>query len=471
MEDTAGCFTRRIRTTAAMITCLLVLSIGASPAGATPGPSGSDGRAMPIGSLEMSHVGSLEVGGPGLFWDGPHIERAVVFWELCGIQGTCYGYDIDVPNAGSRLRVLLDVPDLFDHWAFALVPPGGRTVEPLVYDPSTMDKADVTLNEWTFELWVDDPAPGTWQAIVVPVDVTDANFRMRANLDAEEGQGHGKRELLPNLRAFPVFQPTFAAPVRQVHVGGTPNAPLTVAGEQPVSCTADETAEKGAGKCLRFTSGIENVGLGPLQLTFDASDISGNTGRMGQVITYSDGSTYERDGGEYEFHKTHAHFHNKDMASVQLMKVSYEGLTPVLEPVGVGGKSGFCLLDTMVSEYRAGDDEVDSDPQFIRLSSCDVAGEGTMYLNRGWTDVYGWYLPGQYVEFGDNGDGEYVVRFEVDAGDTIKETNERDNVAYTWLTVNGKDIGILERGRGESPWDPQKQIVDSSFHIPVRNAV
>jgi hypothetical protein len=125
----------------------------------------------------------------------------------------------------------------------------------------------------------------------------------------------------------------------------------------------------------------------------------------------------------------------------------------------------------MVSEYRAGDDEVDSDPQFIRLSSCDVAGEGTMYLNRGWTDVYGWYLPGQYVEFGDNGDGEYVVRFEVDAGDTIKETNERDNVAYTWLTVNGKDIGILERGRGESPWDPQKQIVDSSFHIPVRNAV
>lgn len=456
-----------VKIVAAAVVSVLATNSGTTLARASSALSFSPFGVMPAGKLEVTHVGSLEAGGEGLFWEGPHLEREVVFWELCGIQGPCYGYDIEVAEGGSRLRVLLDVPDLFDHWAFALVPPGGRTVEPLVYDPSSMDKADLTTNEWTSELWVDDPTPGTWQAIVVPVDVTDASFRMRANLEEAQDEGHGKRELLPNLRAFPAFQPTFAAPARQVHVGGAPNTPISAAGQQPVSCTGDETLEKNAGKCLRFTSGIENVGLGPVQLTFDSSDVSGNTGRMQQVVTLSDGSTYSRASGEYEFHKTHAHFHNKDMASVQLMKVSYEGRTAILEPVGVGAKSGFCLLDTMISEYRSADDKVDSDPQSIRVSSCEVAGGGTMYLNRGWIDVYGWYLPGQYVDFGNNDDGEYVVRYEVDAANTVLETNERDNVAYTWLNVSGNTIDVLERGRGENPWDPLKEILDSSFHSAV----
>ncbi|HEV3472803.1 MAG TPA: lysyl oxidase family protein, partial [Actinomycetota bacterium] len=179
----------------------------------------------------------------------------------------------------------------------------------------------------------------------------------------------------------------------------------------------------------------------------------------------------ERVAGEYEFHKTHAHFHNRDMAIIRLLKLSYDGDQPVLEEVELGGKMGYCLADNMVSEYRSSDDTVDSDPQYLRFSSCDVAGEGTMYLNRGWIDVYGWHTPGNYVEFGDNDEGEYVVQFEVDAADMIKETNERDNVAYTWLTVDGNDIVILERGRGESPWDHQKEIVDSSFHSAVSYAV
>ena len=75
-------------------------------------------------------------------------------------------------------------------------------------------------------------------------------------------------------------------------------------------------------------------------------------------------------------------------------------------------------------------------------------------LTRGWGDVYRWQRPGQYVEFGDHGDGRYVVRAIVDKPGEVKETNERDNAGYALIQVTGENVTILERGQGHSPWDP-----------------
>ena len=86
-----------------------------------------------------------------------------------------------------------------------------------------------------------------------------------------------------------------------------------------------------------------------------------------------------------------------------------------------------------------------------------------MILNKGWTDIYSWSLSGNYVEFGTNGDGDYVVRLTADAADKIEETNERDNTSYTWVRVEGNEVTILERGWGTDPWDPQKEIAEDSF--------
>jgi hypothetical protein len=36
------------------------------------------------------------------------------------------------------------------------------------------------------------------------------------------------------------------------------------------------------------------------------------------------------------------------------------------------------------------------------------------------------------------------------------ESNEQDNVGYTYFKVTGSEIELLEAGRGQDPWDPCK---------------
>jgi hypothetical protein len=42
----------------------------------------------------------------------------------------------------------------------------------------------------------------------------------------------------------------------------------------------------------------------------------------------------------------------------------------------------------------------------------------------------------------------------------FRETNYADDVGYTLIRVTGDKVETLERGRGESPFDPNKQVLD-----------
>jgi hypothetical protein len=83
-------------------------------------------------------------------------------------------------------------------------------------------------------------------------------------------------------------------------------------------------------------------------------------------------------------------------------------------------------------------------------------------LSPGWGDVYRWQRPGQYVDFGSNGDGLYVVRTTVDIENKILETNDNDNSAYALVKVVGDQVQLLERGWGTSPFDPHKVVFRGS---------
>ncbi len=74
-------------------------------------------------------------------------------------------------------------------------------------------------------------------------------------------------------------------------------------------------------------------------------------------------------------------------------------------------------------------------------------------LTAGWGDYYEWDRPGNYVEFGTNLDGTYLVRMVADPGNGILESNEKDNVGYSYFRVSGRTVTMLESGRGTSPWD------------------
>lgn len=41
----------------------------------------------------------------------------------------------------------------------------------------------------------------------------------------------------------------------------------------------------------------------------------------------------------------------------------------------------------------------------------------------------------------------------------VLESDDGDNTACTYIRVTGEEIGALERGRGDSPWDPRRQVV------------
>ena len=51
-----------------------------------------------------------------------------------------------------------------------------------------------------------------------------------------------------------------------------------------------------------------------------------------------------------------------------------------------------------------------------------------------------------------------MVQSRVDERDAILESNENDNVAYAYVQVENDVVQLLERGWGESPWDPNKTV-------------
>lgn len=83
-----------------------------------------------------------------------------------------------------------------------------------------------------------------------------------------------------------------------------------------------------------------------------------------------------------------------------------------------------------------------------------------MAFSPGWGDVYGWYRPGNYVDFGTRGDGLYVVRVKVDQEGHVREAREGNNTSYALIRLRGDEMTVVERGRGTDPWDPKKAVVE-----------
>ena len=379
-------------------------------------------------------VATLQVGS-SVFWTSPYIKSADYDGDESKCAKGCFKYRLAIAGEGERLRVALDYPleDGVGTFKLNLRQPNGKRLGPAHIGASSS------------EIFVKHPAEGTWTVEVTPRYATKTAFRLRAKLEGKQAPGR-KRLLAPNLRVEPPFEFTFETP------------DLTLVDESSVrSCALDETAEKGARKCLRFSVGPQNSGRGPLELRFSpATDAIAGEAPMFQRLTYSDGTARERPAGTYEYHKTHRHYHFSGFSDLKLFRVT-DRKKGTLEKVGNGQKSGFCFGDTAMNSWKL---FFHGRAQSSR-SSCESLTEGYMGLTSGWTDVYEWSTPGNYVEFSDGGDGYYVVRASVDSANTILETREDDNVSYSYVKVTGTEVRLLERGYGFSPWHPgHKRLID-----------
>lgn len=330
----------------------------------------------------------------------------------------CIDFPLDVAAGGTTLRAAVDHPSTRD--AFGIE---------LWHDGHFVASAQHPMpNFLSAEAYAPSPTAGRWTIRVVLHDVIGSTFRVRAKLEGEPKTRSGL--LLPNIRIVPPFELGFSG------------------------CQATEMVET-AIKCLRFTTGPANIGVGPLDLYVEEPGTLG--GANYQRLHYADGTTVARVAGRYAWHAPHGHYHHVGTASWSLW--SADAVARTMRLVEDSDKKGFCMGDALIADWSS----FDQDKQFTNAGSCTGVGDGplgvTVGLTAGWADVYPSATEGNYIEFGFNPDGDYVLRAEIDPVGSILESNESDNESYTYFRVrDGKIQSVLERGFGEGPFDPARVV-------------
>ena len=123
------------------------------------------------------------------------------------------------------------------------------------------------------------------------------------------------------------------------------------------------------------------------------------------------------------FHPAHDHFHVSNLARFQLLKKSPTGV--YRETDDPAAKTSFCILDTM---------RVQGDAPASRYSTCNSSRQG---LTAGWADVYGWYLPEQFIDLGTTrpADGDYAIKITVDPLGKMLESDDANNTTTAFFSI------------------------------------
>jgi Lysyl oxidase len=240
------------------------------------------------------------------------------------------------------------------------------------------------------------------------------------------------RPLLPDLVVRPQRNATFETPFLDFF------EPLPPPGE---SCFPSEAAEEGAETCLRFDAIFANVGEGALEMRFALPrDPASDARQITQRIYSSDGRTFEeRSAGEWEFHGAHGHFHYTGFGVSRLWATDGTGARVGLQPVRTADKVSFCIIDVELEAFGA----KGNGPRTYHATDCLAPTESDAendYLVQGttpgWSDVYDWFLPDQYIEVTGVPDGVYLLETIADPDDTILEADESNNCGSAYVRLS-----------------------------------
>ena len=356
--------------------------------------------------------------------------------ELPGISRV-QSESTDMPGDG--ILISIKWPTDFDQW--------NLYVDDMSTGQTVAQGIDVDSNAQSVLL--KQPHNGTYRVTIVPFytdfDKADLEYRGEARVFQDPTQRYPRTtRLLPRIETAPPtnFHIADIPPVQSNPTGWRFTSPGTFDN----SCYADETAQFGSTRCLRFDNDIRNVGAGPLLLRFSWSPdaLAGNC-EMRQEIISSDASVADRPAGPCVFHPQHAHFHYSNMGRYLLYAVDSGG-RPGAQPVAASNKVGFCVID--VDDYAFGQPASLQRPRTYSFPTCNVPnayGPGTvseyMGTSPGWGDVYTWDLPQQYIDISKGvPDGEYMVvsKSNFDAG--ILTSDRRQETGITCIRITGNTV-------------------------------
>jgi lysyl oxidase len=238
------------------------------------------------------------------------------------------------------------------------------------------------------------------------------------------------RRLLPDLVVRPARTLTF----------DTPSFPLFEPDPPPgSSCFDSETLEDGARNCLRFDQVIANVGQAPLELRFAVPrDLDDQSTNVLQRVYWSNGLYIDQFAGNWEFHGSHHHYHYTSFAIAYLFNSNRVGEKIGFDPVRTSEKVSFCIVDIEIDAWGRKGDGVRSyfAPNCLEFQEGNAQYQYLVQgLTNGWSDVYEWYLPDQYMEVSNVPDGYYVMEFCADPDNAIEELDETNNCTYTHIHV------------------------------------
>ena len=417
------------------------------------------GAVLAIGDL----TAVLSIPGPGepdrsfAFWDGADIGDRLFYSTPSTSMSNCtnspcftYKLRVDTPGA-ARLRIGLDASMRNDGFSLQVVPPSGNT------------RSAVNSNAFNSELFFDDPPTGIYTVLVRPVSTENSEFAIRAKLEKvlPVRQPNEDGLLPPNLRPTAPYELGFAAPINPLNgpflAPDDANPPVAVGGHGPVSCSPDETLDDQVVRCLRFSFGLANIGPGNFDVrSTGGGGLTGGTSPLIQCVERPAGTPIARPAGTTTFHPTHLHDHYNDLIMVELHRVT-DAQAGTMVPAGDGRKLGYSPADQSIADWFAFNQNERGTSG--SAGTCQDGAATLFGLSVGWGDVYRYQRAGNFVDFGVNLDGLYVIRLVIDPLDNVLEANETDNVGYTYVRVTLDSIEVLEHGRGLSPWDPNKHVL------------
>ncbi len=273
--------------------------------------------------------------------------------------------------------------------------------------------------------------------------------------------------LLPTIAIVPPhnFHLEGIPPVPSLPVGYRFPAPATV----PTSCYAEEVAQEGAQRCLRFDNELANVGAGELTLRFrwDGTEAVSNC-QMQQVVHWTDGHVTYRGAGPCTFHVQHGHFHYRNMGRFYLYAVDPRGLRDRF-PTTESKKVGFCAID--VDYFGFG--RPDTAPRVNSFPTCNVPSQAQgvnsaqagvweyMGIGRGWGDIYTWDLPSQYIEISGVPDGVYDLVSVANPDHGLLVGSSRGADSATRIRLRGSTVTVLREGvdaNGRPTGDPRSRF-------------
>jgi hypothetical protein len=239
--------------------------------------------------------------------------------------------------------------------------------------------------------------------------------------------------------------PAAAGDVQEVATVAGKGKPL-LPNMKPLRAADISITGRGAARQLRFETALANVGRGPMEVRPNKALACPPGQRGASQIIYrdTDGTgffkrevdtqTSRRASGCMVFHPTHNHWHF-DSSSFYALRPA-RGSRP---RVSAYRKTSFCLRDSRRVPEHMG---TFHQPLFYGECSRDRP----MGVNIGWADVYQSFLDGQSLTLGQRRkvpNGRYCLTIRVDPNDSMRESDETDNVSARAIAIRGTQVTPL----------------------------